>query len=207
MNTKVLGISTSPRVQGNTDLLLQQALSGAETAGAEVEYLSLCDLNIADCQACDYCWEHGTCRIEDDFQQILPKLLAVDRLIFATPIFFMSVCGQGKLLIDRGQCLWARKYVLKQPVSPDAVPHRRAMVIAVGATRSTKMFDCVRLTMKYWLDALDMDYAVNLFVNQIDARRAILEHPSAMQQAARLGRELVAPADPTFPKPVEVELF
>ncbi len=207
MSLRVLGVSTSPRVKGNSDLLLHEALIGASAAGAVVEYRSLRALDIGGCQVCNYCWEHGTCRIEDDFQRIFPKLLEVDRLIFATPIFFMSVCGQGKLLIDRCQCLWARKYVLKQPASPDATWHRRAMVIAVGGTKGTKMFDCVRLIMKYWLNALDMDYALNLFVNQVDTRGAIVKHPSAMKEAFRLGGELVSADKMVSEESVDVELF
>ena len=202
----MLGISTSPRVKGNSDLLLHAALSGALAAGAEVEYLLLCGLNIADCQGCNYCWEHGTCRIEDDFQRIFPKLLEVDRLIFGTPVFFMSVCGQGKLLIDRCQCLWARKYVLKRLVSLDTC-NRRAMVIVVGGTKGTKMFDCIKLTMRYWLDVLDMSYALNLFVNKIDERGAVLQHPSAMKEAFRLGGELVSADNMVSEESVDVELF
>ena len=186
---------------------MHAALSGALAAGAEVEYLLLCGLNIADCQGCNYCWEHGTCRIEDDFQRIFPKLLEVDRLIFATPIFFMAVSGQGKLLIDRCQCLWARKHVLKQPVSPDSTWHRRAMVIAVGGTKHTKMFDCVKLTMRYWLNVLDISYALNLFVNKIDDRGAVLQHHSAMKEAFRLGGELVSADEMVSEASVDVELF
>ena len=186
---------------------MHEALNGASADGAEVEYLSLCGLNIADCQGCNYCWEHGTCRIEDDFQRIFPKLLGVDRLIFATPIFFMAVSGQGKLLIDRCQCLWARKYVLKQPIALDATRDRRAMVIAVGGTKGTKMFDCIRLTIRYWLDALDMSYVLNLFVNKMDERGAVLQHPSAMKEAFRLGGELVSADRTVSEEPVDLELF
>ncbi|MHC4088073.1 MAG: flavodoxin family protein, partial [Planctomycetota bacterium] len=111
MSVKVLGISTSPRVDGNSDLLLRQALAGAESTGAEIEYISLRDLNIAPCNECNFCYKHGTCSIEDDYQMLSSKMLEADRLIFATPIFFMTVCAQAKALIDRCQCLWAHKYV------------------------------------------------------------------------------------------------
>ncbi|MHC4113467.1 MAG: flavodoxin family protein [Planctomycetota bacterium] len=205
MSVKVLGISTSPRVDGNSDLLLRQVLAGAESAGAEIEYVSLRDLNIAPCIECNSCYKHGTCSVDDDYQMLSSKMLESDRLIFATPIFFMTVCAQAKALIDRCQCLWAHKYVLKKPLITSG-RDRRAMVIAVGGTKSKKMFESIRLTAKYFLDVLEMNYAVNLFVNNIDAPGQIKQHPCAMDEAYRLGRELASTDTPPPEKPVSVEL-
>ena len=114
MSVKVLGISTSPRAGGNSDLLLRRALEGAESAGAEIEYIHLTDYNVGTCIECNACYATGRCVVEDDYQQLLEKLLNTDRLIFATPIFFITVCAQAKMLIDRGQCLWAHQYILKK---------------------------------------------------------------------------------------------
>ena len=141
---KVLGISTSPRCDGNSDLLLQQALGGAESAGAEVEYIRLSDFEVGPCIECNSCFETGFCVIKDDYQQLLQKMLNADGLIFATPVFFMSVCAQAKMLIDRGQCLWAAKYVLKKSTIGER-EDRRAMVIAVGGSKSKKQFDCIHV--------------------------------------------------------------
>ncbi|MDH4241628.1 MAG: flavodoxin family protein [Phycisphaerae bacterium] len=205
MNVKVLGISTSPRQNSNSDLLLCQALAGAESAGAEIEYIRLRDLDIAPCIECNSCYKRGACVVEDDYQMLSSKMLEADRLIFATPIFFMTVCAQAKALIDRCQCLWAHKYVLKKPLITTG-RDRRAMVIAVGGTKSKKMFDSIRLTAKYFLDVLEMNYAANLFVNKIDDPGRIKQHPSAMNEAFRLGRELAATDVPPPEKPVSVEL-
>jgi len=111
---KVLGISTSPRIRGNSDLLLREALAGAESTGAQVEYVNLGSYKIGPCIECNACLTTGQCRVQDDYQSMLKKILDADRLVFATPVFFMSVCAQAKNLIDRGQCLWAHKYVLKK---------------------------------------------------------------------------------------------
>ncbi len=207
MALKVLGISSSPRADGNSDLLLRQALEAAQSAGAQVEYLPLRDMNIGPCQECNACHQTGVCRVEDDYQTVFPQLLEADRLIFATPVFFMGVSAQAKALIDRGQCLWARKYVLNRPLFPGEGRERRAMVIAVGGTSGRQMFRCIRFTMKYWLDTLEMKYVANLFVNQAEEHGAILTHPCAMQQARRLGEELVATRHLPAKIPVNVELF
>ena len=168
---------------------MRQALAGAESAGASTEYISLRDFKIAPCTECNSCYTTGKCRVEDDFQLILQKMLDADRLIFATPIFFMTVCAQAKALIERGQCLWANKHILKKPLFT-AERDRRAMVIAVGGSKSTKMFESIRLTMKYWLDVLEFNYVSELFFNQIEGPSRIKQHPTALKDAYRLGREL-----------------
>ena len=202
---KVLGISTSPRNKGNSDLLLRRALAGAESAGADAEYVRLSDYKIGPCIECNACYTTGECNVRDDYQVLLKKILDADRLVFATPMFFMSVCAQAKNLIDRGQCLWALKYVLKKE-SPTVGRDRRAMVIAVGGSKSKKQFESIRLTMKYYLDVLDMNYAFNLFVSQVDDRGEIEKHPSALDHAYQLGAKL-ADADEPPEKPIDIELF
>jgi multimeric flavodoxin WrbA len=205
MDVKVLGISTSPRIRGNSDSLLRQALAGAESAGASSEYVRLADCKIGPCIECNDCYTTGTCSVQDDYQQLLTKISAADRLIFATPVFFMTVCAQAKTLIDRGQCLWAQKYVLKKDLfAPER--DRRAMVIAVGGSRSKKQFECIRSTMASYFDSLDIHYVLSLFVSNVDARGDIEKHPSAMQEAYRLGSQLVAADNPPPPKPITVEL-
>ena len=200
MALKVLGISASPREGGNSDLLLREALAGAQAAGGDPEYLSLRGLSIAPCAECNACARTGLCRIQDDYQAAMAKMLEADRLIFATPVFFMAVSAQAKLLIDRCQCLWSRRYVLKQPLFPEP-RDRRALVIAVGGSKSRKMFESVRLTMKYYLDAIACAYAANLFVNQVDGRGEIRKHAEVLGEARRLGRALLADS----PAPIEPE--
>jgi multimeric flavodoxin WrbA len=186
-------------------MLVRQALAGAESAGADVEYVRLCDYTISPCVECNSCYKTGLCRVEDDYQQLSVKMVEADRLIFGTPVFFMTVCAQAKLLIDRCQCLWAHKYVLKEPLITSS-RDRRAMVIAVGGTKGKKMFESIRLTMKYWLDVLDMHYAANLFVNNVDDAGDIQKHPTAMNEAFRLGKDLVTVTTAPPERPIDVEL-
>ena len=207
MTLNVLGISSSPRERSNSDLLLREALRGAESAGAATEYIRLRDHEFGPCVACGACALTGRCRFDDAFQGIFEKMVAADRLIFATPVFFAAVCAQGKRLIDRCQCLWSRKYLLTEPLFPDGPRDRRALVIAVGGSRGRKVFDGIRLTTKYWFDSLEVTYFANLFVNRMDAAGDVVKQPRAMAEAYRLGAAL-ADADRPVPKtPMDVELF
>jgi len=207
MALSVLGIAGSPRAGGNSDRLLREALRGAEDAGGRTEFLAVRDHLLGPCLECNACFRTGLCRVDDDFQAIFAKLLAADRIVFATPIFFMAVSAQAKLLIDRCQCLWSRKYVLRAPLHDDGPHDRRSLVIAVGGSKSKKMFDAVRMTMHYWLDALGVAPFANLFVNRVDGRGDAERHPSALGEAFRLGRALVAEPGPPPDKPTTVELF
>lgn len=204
MSVKVLGISTSPRDGGNSDLLLRRSLEGAESAGARIEYIHLTDYNVGPCIECNACYATGKCVVQDDYQQILEKLLDTDRLVFATPIFFMTVCAQAKMLIDRGQCLWAQKYILKKQLF-DIERDRRAMVIAVGGSKSTKQFDSVRRTMKAYFDSLQVKYVSGLYINQIDERGDVEKHSLALNEAFRLGSMLVGD-DSLLQEPADIEL-
>lgn len=205
MIIKTLGISTSPRIKGNSDLLLREALAGAESAGAHIEYIHLSDYNIAPCIECNACYTTGACKIQDDFQQLLKKMLDADRLIFATPTFFMTVCAQAKMLIDRGQCRWANKYILKKQLI-STKRDRRAMLIAVGGSNSTKQFESILLTMKTYFDVLQINYVTNLFINRVNGLGEIQKHPSALKEAFRLGKELITAESPFPQKPINVEL-
>ncbi|MFC2045787.1 flavodoxin family protein [Chloroflexota bacterium] len=98
---KVLGIACSPRKKGNTDILLEQALKGAREDGAEVEFLPVRELDIKPCQGCSKCSKDGRCRIKDDMHIVYDKMVAADGIIFSVPIYFWSMYGQAKVLMDR----------------------------------------------------------------------------------------------------------
>jgi len=112
---RVLGISGSPRRGGNTDLLLEEVLTGAASKGAETKTINLTELKIEPCQHCDACLVKGKCKINDDMQKIYDEFRTADHIVLASPIQFMTVTAHLKAMIDRCQALWACKYVLKIP--------------------------------------------------------------------------------------------
>lgn len=98
---KVLGILGSPRVGGNSDILLEQALAGAMEAGAQVEKIILAQKKISGCLDCDQCDETGVCVIEDDMPEIQEKILEADCVIHSVPVYFWSMTAQMKAYLDR----------------------------------------------------------------------------------------------------------
>jgi len=185
---KVLGIMGSPRMKGNTDLLLDEALKGAESQGAEVEKILVDKLQIAPCKEYYACLRDGKCVIKDDMDGIYDKLLAADAVIIASPMFFYNVSAQLMLLISRCQALWARKYVLKNM----DIPEKRGAFIAVGATKGEKLFDGPKLTVKYFFQAINTRYTDELLIRGVDKKGEIKEHPTALSDAYELGKRLAA---------------
>lgn len=187
---KVLGILGSPRKGGNTDLLLDKALEGTGGAGVEVEKVILNDLNFSSCQECGGCDESGECTVEDDMQMIYRKLEEADGVILASPIFFGSLSAQTKMMIDRFQCWWVAKYVLKQPRA-ERKESRRGIFLCVGGQKREDFFQGAVKLVKIWFANLNVVYAGDLFYSGIDKKGAILSHPTASKEAFAVGEKLV----------------
>jgi len=186
---KVLGIMGSPRMKGNTDLLLDEALKGAESRGAETEKILADKLTISPCKEYYACLKDGKCVIKDDMDAIYDKLLSADAIIVASPMFFYTVSAQILTLISRCQALWARKYVLKNM----DIPEKKGAFIAVGATRGEKLFDGPKLTVKYFFQAINTRYDDELLIRGIDKKGEIKDHPTALADAYELGKRLATP--------------
>lgn len=188
---KVLGIFGSPRRGGNTEILLEEILKGAEKEGAEAGRISLTDYAITPCKECHGCDQTGQCVILDDMQKIYPKLLESDIIILASPIFFYGVTAWAKALIDRSQALWARKYLLKDPSLGKEGRKRKGFFLSVGATKGQKVFEGAILTAKYFFDTFNAEYAGELLFRGVDAKGDILKNPEALRQAFETGKKLV----------------
>lgn len=184
---KILGILGSPRRQGNSEILLKAFLQGAAEGGAAVEEVLLRDLKISPCLEIYHCFKDGTCPIQDDMRELYDKLLEADVVALATPVFFYGVSAQAKAMIDRTQALWARRYIMKKDFPGG---NRQGVLLAVGATKGRLLFVGLRLTAKYFFDALNVRYAAELLVRGVDDKGAIGARPEVLEQARDLGRRL-----------------
>lgn len=110
MAKKVLIISATPRKGGNSEILAQAFGDGAKAAGNEVEVISLRDKNLLFCKGCLACQKTGRCILKDDAAEITGKMQAADVLAFATPIYYYSVSGQMKTMLDRSNPLYGSDY-------------------------------------------------------------------------------------------------
>ena len=186
---RVLGIYTSPRKGGNTDILMDELLRGAAEAGADTATLYARKLKIGPCIGCDRCIELGHCFQKDDYPQVEEELDKADAIAFATPVHFYTVSTQAMILIGRVQAQWNQKYVNEKPEYKDR-PHRPGALISVGATKGKTLFDGLRMTVKYYFDAINVDLAHELCVRSVDHKGDIKQHPDLLKQAYDMGRTL-----------------
>ena len=186
---KILAIYGSPRRKGNTTLLLNQAVQGALDTGAQVEKIVLRDLKMSPCLEIYGCKETGRCVIQDDFQKIYDQLLACQGLMIASPIFFYTVSAHTKILMDRCQSLWVKKYWIDKIPYGQSNPKRKGLFISVGATKGKRLFEGTLLTLKYFFDVLDVELWKALFYRELDFEGDVLKHPEYLQEAYDTGKE------------------
>ena len=187
----VLGLQGSPRIKGNTGILLSAFLAGAEGLGACTKRLDVARMSITPCQECGACEKMGFCPIDDDMQQIYFLLRSADLVIIATPIFFYGATAQMKALIDRSQALWARKYI--HGLSDPGRNYRSGFLLSLGATKGKNLFDGVSLTARYFFDAVGAHFEGSLTYRQVEGPGEIRQHPTALTDAKEKARALVAP--------------
>lgn len=106
MAKKVLILSGSPRKGGNSDLLCDEFMKGAVSAGHEVEKIRVQEKKVACCIACYACRNTGKCAIKDDMAEIMQKMIDCDVMVLASPVYFYSIDAQLKAVIDRSVCRW-----------------------------------------------------------------------------------------------------
>ncbi len=98
---KILVLSGSFRKHGNSDLLCDEFIRGAKESGNDVEKIFINDRKINFCRGCGVCNTTHKCVQKDDMSEILTKMVEADVIVMATPVYFYSMNGQMKTLIDR----------------------------------------------------------------------------------------------------------
>ena len=102
---KIYAINGSPRKNGNTAQLLQKALEGAASVGAEVKLIQLADLDFSGCRSCFACKKLANpapgCVLKDDLAEILKELLQSDGIIMGSPIYFGAETGLYRNFLER----------------------------------------------------------------------------------------------------------
>jgi multimeric flavodoxin WrbA len=186
----IVAVYGSPRRRGNTASLLKAAVAGArEDAGAQVEEIVLRDLKMSPCLEIYGCKKAGRCVIEDDFQWVSEHLLEAKGMILASPVFFYTVSAHTKILMDRCQSLWVKKYWIDQNLPGQKPGKRKGMYIGVGATGGKRLFDGILLTVRYFFDVLDMTLDQKLLYRGLDFEGDVEKHPEYLAQARTAGKE------------------
>jgi len=102
----ILAINSSPRSggQSKTEMMLNWLVEGMRDAGAEVEVVNLRGKNVKNCIGCFTCWTKtpGKCVHKDDMtNELFPKWLKSDFVVYATPLYNYTLNAEMKSFIER----------------------------------------------------------------------------------------------------------
>lgn len=196
MAMNVLGIAGSPEIGGNTEILLDKTLEGCKSIeNVETEKIVVCKLNIGPCSSCRSCASTGECKANDDMDYVASRLIWADRIIVASPVYFMGVTAQLKCLIDRCQLFWCRKYLLNKPISGSQKGvGRKGMIISTGGNKVFNIFESVRKTIRSFFVTIDVecDDEDSILIKGMEEKKAVLDYPNHLEAAYNLGRKLVS---------------
>lgn len=164
---KVLAFMGSPRKGKNTDKLLEYLLDGIDEKNYKINKIYLKDKNINPCTGCECCGEIGSCVSNDGMDEIYSEIDNSDIIILAAPIYFNSVNGMTKNMIDRCQKYWSLKYLLKKEYKE--TEDKIGMFLSTGGAPFTlDQFTGARYVMEYFFKAINAKYKGNYFVSNTD---------------------------------------
>ena len=177
---QVLGIVGSPRRGGNTEILVDEVLSGAEIAGALAEKIILNKLNINPCQACNSCYKTGQCMHDDDMPKLLEKMELSNLWVLGTPIYWWGPTAQFKAFLDRWYCPKHQDFKGKRVIL--AIPfeggHPKYARHTVGILTDV-------------LDYLNIELLDTILAPGVGKRGAVREKSVIMKKAYDVGKKAV----------------
>lgn len=185
---KVVGISGSPRKDGNTEILVKEALKPFYEKGWEVTKFFLSSKTINPCMGCETCNETGTCAIEgDDMELLLSEFENCDALIIGSPAYYRNVTAQLKALFDRSFVFKNRKLLAG----------KLGGAIAIGRGEGGGQSLVLSIIHNYYLSsgALCVPCEINGLSAKADKSGDILKQENRLRQARVLGGNIIKYAE------------
>lgn len=190
---KVLGISGSPRKEGNTSTLVRQVLSGAASEGADIEFVELSALKFRGCNGCEQCATSYRCVVQDDMQRLYDLLDNADGLVLGSPTYFYNVTALAKTFIDRLYCydtfdptnrsVWASKF--------EKMGIKYAVTVAVCEQNNEADMGYTSVLLEKPLQAVGYRVVENLKVLHLFEKNEASKQVDVMERAELAGRRLV----------------
>lgn len=164
---KVLALMGSPRKGKNTDKLLEYFLDGVRENNYEIDKIYLADMKISPCTGCDYCGKVEACASKDDMNSIYEGFDHSDIIILAAPIYFNSVNGLTKNMIDRCQKYWSLKYSIGKKYK-DTEDRIGVFLATGGAPFMNDQFNGAIPVIDYFFKAINAKYKGNYLISSTD---------------------------------------
>ena len=179
MNKNVLIISSSPRKGGNSETLAASFAKGAQEAGNRVETVYLREKQYGFCKGCFACRKLGHCVINDDAVEIVAKMHDADVLVFVTPVYYYSVSGQLKTILDRANPIYDTDYAFT-----------KAYLLATAAEDEPETVEGTEKAVQGWVDCFPRcELVETVFAGGVNEAGEIAGHP-ALEKAYQVGKEI-----------------
>lgn len=179
MSKNVVIISSSPRINGNSDTLAREFARGVEDGGNKASVIEIKDLGMEFCRGCLYCQSHERCIIDDGINKILDTVQKADVLVFATPVYYYCVSGQLKTFLDRLNPLYVRENKFKD-----------VYLLATCADDDISAFDGTIKCVQGWIDCFEgVKLAGSVLCGNVTDVGDV-RNTDALKKAYELGRKI-----------------
>ncbi|MGZ3570129.1 MAG: flavodoxin family protein [Thermodesulfobacteriota bacterium] len=175
---KILGLNGSERKLGNTEILVKEALMGAEEEGAQVEILRLTDYKVFPCDGLAPCVFGNTrCNLKDDFNFIVDKIVESDGVVLGTPCYILESTAIIKQLIDRVFSVNYRSEARGKP----------ATVIVPYATRGWTPYAFLQPNILFLMLGMEV---IDRALVHTQAMNEVVLYDKALARARQMGKEV-----------------
>lgn len=176
---KILVLSASARKGGNTDLLCDELIRGAESAGHSAEKVRVAFVQVKGCLGCRACQANGgQCVQRDDMTEIYEKIKAADAIVYASPVYFYSFNAQLKAVMDR---TFAIEKVIRD---------KTVYLIATGAAPERKYMSLMAEQFRKYISCFSNMTIGGIIIGCGTTGKKDIMDSAAMQEAYEMGKNI-----------------
>ena len=189
---EVLGVSGSPRRNGNSDVILKTIIAGISQCNVSADYLNLTELQFQGCIGCERCRKDKICTgLTDGMSLIYEAVVSSRGLVLVSPTHNYNITSWMKAFIDRLYCFY--DFADNRPRSWSsrlAGQGRKAVIAAVCEQETQADMGFTLEAMQKPLEALGYEIIGKLAVFKIFDKARVKQDPGVMNQALALGKSL-----------------
>jgi len=179
----ILVLTGSPRKNGNSEMMADAFIKGAQSVGHDVTKFEAGKKIINGCKACKACWRKGKpCVYQDDFAELAPLLEVADVIVFSTPLYWFGFSSQIKAAIDK-----MNAYLVADCEKPLKI--KESLLMVCGADEGMKIFDGVIATYRLITNYMKWEDKGVLAVPETREKGEI-EVTDALEKAEEYGKSL-----------------
>ncbi|TFG03233.1 MAG: flavodoxin family protein [Promethearchaeota archaeon] len=180
---KILGVMGSPRINGNTHVLVSKILEGAKEKGAATDIILLKDLNIQECDGCHTCWKGNECSKSDDMNNIYPRIIDNEIILFGTPVYWYGPTALMKAFIDRF-------VYFNCPENRAKIKGKSAVIVVPFEEDNLETADLLVKMFEKSFEYLEIPLIGKIIVPGVTKKGEVIKQEEIIEQCYNLGKKL-----------------